>query len=65
MRRNYLLCFVLFLIGAKIGVSANYVTIDGLEYNLNPDTHEAILHRGTTWEGELIVSVSALTPCGL
>lgn len=55
MRRNYLLCFVLFLIGAKIGVSANYVTIDGLEYNLNPDTHEAILHRGTTWEGELIV----------
>ena len=55
MRRNYLFCFFLFLIGSRIGVSAKYVTIDGLEYNLNPDTHEATLYRGTTWEGELII----------
>ena len=46
---------VLFLIGAQFGVSVKYVTIDGLEYNLDPDTHEATLHRGTTWEGELII----------
>ena len=55
MKKNFLLLFLMFLIGAKISVSAEYVTIDGLEYNLNPDTHEAILHRGTTWEGELII----------
>ncbi|MCR5534717.1 MAG: leucine-rich repeat protein [Bacteroidaceae bacterium] len=55
MRLNYYLCLFLFLIGARISVSAEYATIDGLEYNLNPDTHEAILHRGTTWEGELII----------
>ena len=55
MRRNYLFCIFLFLIGARISVSAKYVTIDGLEYNLNPDTHEATLYRGTTWEGELII----------
>ena len=55
MKRKLSLLLFLFLIGAQFGVSAKYVTIDGLEYNLNPDTHEATLYRGTTWEGELII----------
>ncbi|MBR4644320.1 MAG: leucine-rich repeat protein [Bacteroidaceae bacterium] len=58
MKRNLLLLLFLFLVGALFGVNAQYVTIDGLEYNLNLDTHEAVLYRGNTWVGELIIPSS-------
>ena len=55
MNRNLLFLMLVFLMGVQYVVNAQNVTIDGLEYNLNLETHEATLYRGTTWEGELII----------
>ena len=36
-------------------ISAEKVTVDGLNYYLYLDTHEAIIDNGNTWVGELVI----------
>ena len=55
MKRNLFLLLFLFLMGAQYGFSAQYAVVDGITYQLNPNTHEAVLYSGESCKGELSI----------
>ncbi len=55
MRRNLFVWVLFCILGAKFGVKAQGVAINGLNYQLNTTTYEAVLYSGESWRGELSI----------
>lgn len=55
MMRRKRLTALIFCLSALMFANAQKVTIDGLNYYLNADNHEAIVDNGNSWSGELVI----------
>ena len=53
--RSKRLTALIICLSALMFANAQKVTIDGLNYYLNADNHEAIVDNGNSWSGELVI----------
>ena len=53
--KNKRLTALMIYLSVLLYANAQMVTIDGLMYYLNKDSHEAIVDNGNSWTGELVI----------